>query len=196
MWNKNRCWNRNCTEETCSWMMCWTPSTPKESTFPPKGRNEKLKKMLKSAVVWQCMMAWRHDSNLGSKKHRQIESTGTTITQRDTELDQENGLIMALVTLVLTGPGFDFQMCFAPQRRALFPQFNFQKSSEHDILRHLLIEHVLRATTGVYFFHISTSKRGPRMVCFDTFDFKMCFAPQRRAIFRFSSAQMSPHPPL
>ena len=46
---------------------------------------------------------------------------------------------------------FYFQMCLAPQRRALFPQFNFQKSSEHDILRHLLIEHVLRATTGCTF---------------------------------------------
>ena len=36
---------------------------------------------------------------------------------------------------------------------------------------------------GVHFFHISTSKSGPRMVCFDTFDFQMCFAPQRRALF-------------
>ena len=32
--------------------------------------------------------------------------------------------------------------------------------------------------------------------CFDTFYFKMCFAPQRRAIFHVSSAQMPPHPPL
>ena len=49
---------------------------------------------------------------------------------------------------------------------------------------------------GVHFFHISTSKSGPRMVCFVHFYFKMCFAPQRRAIFHVSSAQMSPHPPL
>ena len=48
----------------------------------------------------------------------------------------------------------------------------------------------------VQFFNISTSKSGPSMRCFDTFYFKMCFAPQRRAIFHFSSAQMSPHPPL
>ena len=26
---------------------------------------------------------------------------------------------------------FDFQMCFAPQRRALFPHLNFRKCSEH-----------------------------------------------------------------
>ena len=42
---------------------------------------------------------------------------------------------------------------------------------------------VLRATTACTFFDISTSKSGPRMVCFVHFDFEMCFAPQRRAIF-------------
>ena len=36
---------------------------------------------------------------------------------------------------------------------------------------------------GVHFFDISTSKSGPRMVRFVHFDFEMCFAPQRRAIF-------------
>ena len=52
-------------------------------------------------------------------------------------------------------------MCFAPQRRALF--------------RH--------------FFDISTSKSGPRMVCFVHFHFEMCFAPQRRALFRHLNFQ-------
>ena len=36
---------------------------------------------------------------------------------------------------------------------------------------------------GVHFFDISTSKSGPSMVCFVHFDFEMCFAPQRRALF-------------
>ena len=56
---------------------------------------------------------------------------------------------------------FDFQMCFAPQRRALF--------------RH--------------FFDIWTSKSGPRPSVFNTFDLKMCFAPQRRALFRHRNLQ-------
>ena len=47
----------------------------------------------------------------------------------------------------------------------------------------------------VHFFDISTSKSVPRMVCFVHFDFDMCFAPQRRAIFHLSSGQMAPHPP-
>ena len=37
---------------------------------------------------------------------------------------------------------------------------------------------------GVHLFDISTSKSGPTMVCFVHFDFEMCFAPQRRALFR------------
>ena len=37
---------------------------------------------------------------------------------------------------------------------------------------------------GVHFFHISTFKSGPNMRCFVHFDFEMCFAPQRRALFR------------
>ena len=56
---------------------------------------------------------------------------------------------------------FDFEMCFAPQRRALF--------------RH--------------FFGIRTSKSGPRPSVFNTFDFKMCFAPQRLALFRHLNFQ-------
>ena len=37
---------------------------------------------------------------------------------------------------------------------------------------------------GVHFFDISTSKSGPRPPVFNTFDFKMCFAPQRRTLFQ------------
>ena len=36
---------------------------------------------------------------------------------------------------------------------------------------------------GVHFFDVWTSKSGPTMVCFVHFDFEMCFAPQRRALF-------------
>ena len=42
---------------------------------------------------------------------------------------------------------------------------------------------------GVHFFDISTSKRGPKLVCFVHFDFEMCFAPQRRALFRHLNFQ-------
>ena len=49
---------------------------------------------------------------------------------------------------------------------------------------------------GVHFFHNSTSKSGPILVCFVHFDLEMCFAIQPRATFHLSSGQMAPHPPL
>ena len=36
---------------------------------------------------------------------------------------------------------------------------------------------------GLHFFDLLTSKSGPRPPVFNTFDFEMCFAPQRRAFF-------------
>ena len=38
--------------------------------------------------------------------------------------------------------------------------------------------------SGVQFFDISTSKSGPKLMCFVHFHLKMCFSPQRRAIFQ------------
>ena len=42
---------------------------------------------------------------------------------------------------------------------------------------------------GVHFFDILTSKSGPELVCFVHFDLEMCFAPQRRALFRHLNFQ-------
>ena len=42
---------------------------------------------------------------------------------------------------------------------------------------------------GLHFFDISTSKSAPYPSVFYTFDFKMCFAPQRRALFRHLNFQ-------
>ena len=43
---------------------------------------------------------------------------------------------------------FDFDICFAPQRRALFRHLNFQKWSERGVLLPFLLTNVLRATTA------------------------------------------------
>ena len=42
---------------------------------------------------------------------------------------------------------------------------------------------------GVHFFDMSTSKSGPSMVCFAHVDLEICFAPQRRALFRHLNFQ-------
>ena len=73
---------------------------------------------------------------------------------------------------------FHLKMCFAPQRRAIFPHRNFKKWSETVSFLRFCSRH-----SGVQFFHIATSKSGPRPSVFYDFDLKMCFSPQRRAIF-------------
>ena len=79
-------------------------------------------------------------------------------------------------------------MCFAPQRRALFQHPNLQKWREHVVFCTFWLGNVLRATTACTF---STSQlpSGPKLVCFAHFDFQMCFAPQRRALFRHLNCQ-------
>ena len=54
---------------------------------------------------------------------------------------------------------------------------------------HILTWKCASRHNGVHFFDISTSKSGPRMVCFAHFDLEMCFALQRRAIFRHLNFQ-------
>ena len=69
---------------------------------------------------------------------------------------------------------------------------NLQKWSVHGVFCTFWLRNVLRATSrhnGVHFFDIATSKSGPRMVCFVHFDLEMCFAPQRRALFRHLNFQ-------
>ena len=89
---------------------------------------------------------------------------------------------------------FDFEMCFAPQRRPLFPHLNFQEWSENGVPGTFWLGNVLRATTASTF--STTYKSGPRMVCLVHFDLEMCFAPPRRATFHLTSGQMAPHLPL
>ena len=83
---------------------------------------------------------------------------------------------------------FDFKICFAPQRHALFRHLNFQKWSGAGVL-YILTSKCASRHNGVHFFDISTSKSGPVLVCFVHFDFEMCFAPQRRAAFRHRNFQ-------
>ena len=83
---------------------------------------------------------------------------------------------------------FDLEMCFAPQRRALFRHLNFQKWAETASFT-LLTWKCASRHNGVHFFDISTSKSGPKLRCFVHFDLEMCFAPQRRALFRHLNFQ-------
>ena len=80
-------------------------------------------------------------------------------------------------------------MCFAPQRRALFRHLNFQKWSENGVFCTFWLGNVLRATTACTFSTSQLPKVVRSWVCFVHFDLEMCFAPQRRALFRHRNFQ-------
>ena len=54
---------------------------------------------------------------------------------------------------------------------------------------HILTWKCASRHNSAHFFDISTSKSAPRLTCFLHFDFGMCFAPQRRALFRHLNFQ-------
>ena len=84
---------------------------------------------------------------------------------------------------------FDLEMCFAPQRRALFRHLNFQKWSENGVFCTFWLGNVLRATTACTFSTSQLPKAVRTLRCFVHFDLEMCFAPQRRALFRHLNFQ-------
>ena len=108
---------------------------------------------------------------------------------------RHNGVHFFDISTAKSGPDlvcfvhFDLEMCFAPRRRALFRHLNFQKWSDAGVFCTFWLGNVLRATTACTFFDISTAKSGPDLVCFVHFDLEMCFAPQRRALFRHLNFQ-------
>ena len=89
---------------------------------------------------------------------------------------------------------FDLEMCFVPQRRALFRHLNFQKCSDPGVFVYLLIWKCASCHNGAHFFDISTSKSAPTLVCFVHFGLEMCFVPQWRALFRHLNFQKCSDP--
>ena len=66
---------------------------------------------------------------------------------------------------------------------------NFSTSQLQKVVRSWCVLYIFTSKcasrhSGVQFFNISTSKSGPELMCFVHFHFKMCFSPQRRAIFQ------------
>ena len=99
-------------------------------------------------------------------------------------------------------PADAFETATKPSRFAHFGQgaeppcachtkrhFNVQKRREHVVLCAFWLRNA--RCNGVHFLNISTSKSGPNLSVFNTFDFEMCFAPQRRAIVHLWSGQMA-----
>ena len=78
-------------------------------------------------------------------------------------------------------------MCFSPQRCALFSTSQLPKVVRRWCALCILTLKCASCHNCVHFFDISTSKSGPKVWCvFVHFDFEMCFAPQRCALFSTS----------
>ena len=78
----------------------------------------------------------------------------------------------------------DFQMYFAPQGRALFWRAlfqhpNFEKWPGAGVFCNCWLPNGFAPQPRALFWHLNF-QRGPNMVCFNAFHFKMCFAPQWR----------------
>ena len=95
---------------------------------------------------------------------------------------------------MLGGPGADFLRGVA-----------FWSIRSSGLLRWFCVTGAALRMTWYHFFvavrswrvlYIFTSKCASRHNCVHFFDFEMCFAPQRPAIFHRSCGQLAPHPPL
>ena len=89
---------------------------------------------------------------------------------------------------------FDFEMCFAPQRRALFRHRNFQKWSEPLVFLTFWLRNVLRATTA-YTFSTSELPKVVRTWCLMSF-FTWKFASRHNGVHFFDIATSRTAPKL
>ena len=106
---------------------------------------------------------------------------------------RHNGVHFFDISTSKSGPSmvcfvhFDLEMCFAPA--CTFSTSEPPKLARTCSVLYILTWKCASRHNGVHFFDISTSKSGPSMVCFVHFDLEMCFAPQRRALFRHLNFQ-------
>ena len=84
--------------------------------------------------------------------------------------------------------------CASRHRGVTFCRIGTSKSFPPPGILDILTCQCASRHSGVPFLNIGTSKIGPAMRSFGQFDLKMCFAPQRRAIFHLSAEQLPPHP--
>ena len=91
---------------------------------------------------------------------------------------------------------FHFEMCFAPQRRALFGHLNFQKWSEHAVFCTFLLGNVLRATTACTFWTSQLPKVVRTPGVFNILTSKCASRHNGVHFFDISSSKSGPRPPV
>ena len=84
---------------------------------------------------------------------------------------------------------FNFEIWFAPQRRAFFRHHNFQKWFEHKVFLLFFTCKCSSRHNGVHFFNITTSKSGPNVKCF-YFIFSLANVLRATTAYIFSTSQV------
>ena len=79
--------------------------------------------------------------------------------------------------------------CASRHNGVHFWRFRCRKSARRCGAKHILKRKCTKHTMLGHFFDIATYKSGPDLVCFVHFHLEMCFAPQRRALFRHRNVQ-------
>ena len=127
----------------------WPPNISDEhvSCTAPAARNSSLQ------IFFKCPMAANAFETATKPSRLALFWQGAEPVAPATTTVQRPKMVRHVVFL-LCFYHFDFEMCFAPQRRAL------------------------------WIFNSSTSKSAPNPTAFHSFDFETCFAPQRRALFQ------------
>ena len=87
-------------------------------------------------------------------------------------------------------PTFDFEMCFAPQRRALFRHLNSKSAPNLVCFVHFDLEICFVPQRRALFRVVGDRQ----FLTVNTFDFEMCFAPQRHALFPHLNFQKRSEP--
>ena len=82
--------------------------------------------------------------------------------------------------------------CTAPATENASLQILFKCPMLAIVFGHALTSKCASRHNGVHFFDISTSKSGPELACFVYFDFEMCFAPLRHALFNGATSKSAP----
>ena len=132
------------------------------STFSTSSRQKRLKTLsflhfwlrnvLRATTACTFLTLFRH---LNLQKWSETVSFLTLLTWKCAS--RHNGVHFFDISTSKSGPDlvcfvhFDLEMCFAPQRRALFQHLNFQKWSGAEVFCTFWLGNVLRATTACTF---------------------------------------------
>ena len=137
---------------------------------------------------WRAL--FRHRINIESPSNRQkvVRTTGVLTLFTSRCASRRNSVHFFGIATSKNRPErrcfvhFHFEMCFAPQRCALFPHLNIQKSSEPDVFCFVLLPNVFAPQRRALFPHLNFQK-WPEHVVISALSKKMCFAPQKRQFF-------------